>query len=473
MATAAIAESQALTFTVAGETLALSAGDVAEVIRLPALVRVPLAPRGMAGVINLRGSVVPIVSLGLLLGKGEGARSGAARIVIVDQGSPVGLIVDEVSALVPVDRVLSGEAAARFLDLDALLAREMASSDRKLRVGNVVGAAESRPVDSVGHEAFLSFDVAGQEFALPLADVREVLAVPADVAMVSRTDEAMVGVMSLRNRLLPLLSLPVLLGLEARAQAQDARIVVANIGGASVGLVVDGVRAIVRAGPDEIDPVPQVLTRGRQEAQIQAICRLEGGRRLVSILATDHLLEKGLAERLGIDGIEEDRAMEEVASAGTERFVVFQLGAENYGLPIDSVEEVVGIPDRLTRLPKAPDFIEGIMNLRGKVVPVIDQRRRFEAAAASVGRRGRIVVVRLGDAHAGFVVDSVSEVLAVPAEQLRPSPELASSGSKVIDRIANLDSEGRMVLLVDPQQLLDKAEQDLLVAMHGQAPAPS
>ena len=472
MASAAHEEVQALTFTVAGERLALPAGDVAEVIRPPALVRVPLAPPGMAGVVNLRGRVVPVLALAALLGKPEAGWSGTSRIVIIGLGSPIGLIVDAVSALVPAEDVQSGAAKARFLDLDALLAGVIGATERRQSSGKAVAAVEAQPRTVAAQQAFLGFEVAGQEFALPLGAVGEVLAFPEGIAVVPRTDEAMIGVIPLRDRLLPLLSLPVLLGLEARARAEEARIVVASVGGARIGLVVDAVRAILRAAEEEIDPVPRVLTRGRQEAQIQAICRLDGGRRLVSILSTDHLLEPGLVERLGIDTSEEDRVMDEAVSAGTEQFVVFQLGDENYGLPIDCVDEVVAIPDRLTILPKAPDFIEGIMNLRGKVVPVIDQRRRFDAPGAVDDRRGRIVVVRIGDAHAGFVVDSVSEVLAIAVEALRPSPELASRDSKVIDRIANLESEGRMVLLVDPQQLLDRAEQDMLAAMHGQ-PSPS
>jgi purine-binding chemotaxis protein CheW len=84
-----------------------------------------------------------------------------------------------------------------------------------------------------------------------------------------------------------------------------------------------------------------------------------------------------------------------------------------------------------------------------------------------------VVVVRIGKSLAGFVVDSVSEVLSVAADQLRPSPELTSKRSKVIERIANLERDGRMILLIDPQELLDRAEQDLIDAMRGTASAPS
>jgi len=105
------------------------------------------------------------------------------------------------------------------------------------------------------------------------------------------------------------------------------------------------------------------------------------------------------------------------------------------------------------------------MNLRGRVIPVSDQRQRCRFEGRGERRRERIVVVRAEDMEAGFVVDAVSEVLKVSHDQLRPTPDLAGSGSQVIDRIANIEVEGRMVLLLNPRELLDRAEKDLLAAM--------
>ena len=157
-------------------------------------------------------------------------------------------------------------------------------------------------------------------------------------------------------------------------------------------------------------------------------------------------------------------AADELLAAG-EQFIVFQLGGEEYGLPIAAVDEVVRVPNALTRLPRAPAFIEGVMNLRGRVVPIIDQRRRFKLEGQGERRRERIIVVRIDQMHAGFVVDSVSEVLRISHNQLLPTPDLAADGSQVIDRIANIEVEGRMILLLNPRELLDRAERDLLAAM--------
>lgn len=465
---------QALTISVAGERLAIPANDVSEVIRNPAVTRIPLSPPGLVGVANLRGTVIPIVSLAVLLGK-EWEASAARRVVVVGESRPVGLMVDEASALERSDKLRSSQDLVRFIDVDALMATQFGAMSKPVMAANsaLTAGTESGSSIAAPTESFFSFEIAGQEFALPLASVQEVLAVPATLAVVPRTDDAMLGAITLRGRLLPLVSLATLLGFGANSAGSSARIVVAAIGGVRVGLVVNSLRDIVRATADQIDPVPLVLTRGKQEAQIQSICRLEGGRGLMSILSTDHLFESSLAERLVAEKDYEEELMEDgAAPAATEQFVIFKLGDEDYGLPIACVTEVVASPDKLTKLPKAPTFVEGVMNLRGQIIPVIDQRRRFESATVS-DRKSRIVVVRLGKTLAGFVVDGVSEVLSVSADQLRTSPELTSKRSKVIERIANLDREGRMILLIDPQELLDRAEQELIDSMRKVASTPS
>jgi purine-binding chemotaxis protein CheW len=450
---------QALTFRVGEEKLALDAGGITEVLRTPKLRRVPLAPPALAGVANLRGAVIPVVSLAKLIGQGD-AEGG--RVIVTGGQTPVGLIVDQVSALVPAERIGSVEEPSRYLPLDALLDKAFGAVERQGRGVAFLAEAAQAQEQAAARRSLFSFETGGQTFALPLDSVREVIAMPADVAVVPRSDDAMLGVIPLRDQLLPLVSLSVLLGLGAADREGQKRIVVASAGGIRLGLVIEQVRAILHVDEDRIDPVPPVLTRGNQEAHIQAICRVGGG--LVSILSTDHLLDPALVERLA-GSRSEEKEVTEAASAESEQFVIFQLGEENYGLPIGSVVEVVRAPDRLSRLPKAPAFVEGVINIRGRVVPVIDQRRRFGSTGAH-DRRGRIILVRIGEAEAGFMVDGVSEVLRVPAAALRATPELAARGSKVIDRIANLEINGRMYLLVDPQELLDRAEQDMLAGLH-------
>jgi purine-binding chemotaxis protein CheW len=157
-----------------------------------------------------------------------------------------------------------------------------------------------------------------------------------------------------------------------------------------------------------------------------------------------------------------------VADEATEQFVVIRLGDEFYGLPILSVDEVVRRPNALTRVPHAPAFVEGVMNLRGTIVPVIDQRQRF-VIGGDKARTLRIVIVTIDGLRAGFVVDAVSEVLSIPTAEISITPELTADGAEIFDRVANIEREGRMILLIDPKALLNRAERDVLAAITARA----
>src|SRR5690348_1278092 len=114
------------------------------------------------------------------------------------------------------------------------------------------------------------------------------------------------------------------------------------------------------------------------------------------------------------------------ATAGDEQqLVVFQLGAELYGVEIARVHEIIRL-QTVTRVPRAPAFVEGVINLRGKVIPVVDLRRRFGLPMAEHTRSSRIVVVEIGEQVVGVVVDAVSEVLRVNGATVEPpSPVVA------------------------------------------------
>lgn len=443
-----------LTFRVGQERFGVPAAIVREVARIPRMTRVPHAPASLLGLGNFRGSVLPVVSFAKLADR---TADSERRVILLDTARPLALAVDEVTAL-------GGDA--KQIDIDALTARDFAPGSRKARVA--AKAAEAQAIEVEAALTLVAFAVAGQDYALPVTAVQEVLRLPADIALLPHADAVVVGSIGVRDALLPLLSLQALLGLPGERDHSRARIVVVKIGTHRIGLVVDAMHAILRVPERDIDAVPAVLARGAAEARVQAICRLDEGRRLVSVLAVEHLVREDLTQRL-LQGAEETMA-EQGAAEASEQFLLFRIGEEEFGLPIGAVVEVARPPAKLTRLPKSPAFVQGVMNLRGAVVPVIDQAQRFGATAA-IGTRRRVIVVRMGELQAGFVVDAVSEVMRIPSSALRPAPELGSEETRVFDRVANLEAAGRMVLIVSPRELLDRAERALLAKLSGKLPA--
>jgi purine-binding chemotaxis protein CheW len=156
--------------------------------------------------------------------------------------------------------------------------------------------------------------------------------------------------------------------------------------------------------------------------------------------------------------------MAEGAGSGAQEliFLVFRLGDDEFGLAIDTVVEVAQAPAQITRVPRTPKFLEGVINLRGEVLPVVDQRRRFEMPPLDSGAARRLVVVKTARHRAGIIVDAVSDVLRTAAAQLLPPPDLTDATSRLVKGVLNLEASQRMVLVLDSEELLTRAEQGLL-----------
>lgn len=471
---------QRLGFRIGEAQLAVAAETVTEVVRRPRLTRVPHAPPSLLGLTQLRGSTVPVVSLARLMGGEDAPVTSKSRLLLLDAGEPLAVAVDEVNAVTTRSggaaagsgqAWLDGQDGGALIDILALARKDLAASlgrgARRAAPESKMALAEATRAPRI---ALMTFDLAGQAYALPLEKVAEVLAMPERLSVLPGADPAMLGVLAHRGGLLPIVSLRSLLGLPGQA-ASGAQVVVARLGSAVIGFVVDRLGAILRVAPEAIAPTPAVLNRGAGEAQIQSICRLEDGRGLVSMLSTELLFRTETITQILAEAHKEVEQMSGEASGASEQIVVFTLGDEAYGLPIAAVEEVLRMPDRLTRVPRAPAFIEGVVNVRGRVVPVIDQRRRFEATGVTSDKR-RLIVTSIDGRPAAFVVDSVNEIVAAPAGSISPSPGLTADAARLFDRVVNLELDGRMILLVDPKELLDRAERDLLAAMAVDASDP-
>src|SRR5919198_4274220 len=151
-----------------------------------------------------------------------------------------------------------------------------------------------------------------------------------------------------------------------------------------------------------------------------------------------------------------------VIGGGEQQLVVFQLGAELYGVEIARVHEIIRL-QAVTRVPRAPAFVEGVINLRGKVIPVVDLRRRFGLPMAEHTRSSRIVVLEIGDQVVGFIVDGVSEVLRVNTSTVEPpSPVVAGIDSEYLNGIAKVDEQ--LIILLDLDRVLAREERRALDA---------
>ncbi len=143
-----------------------------------------------------------------------------------------------------------------------------------------------------------------------------------------------------------------------------------------------------------------------------------------------------------------------------QEFLVFTLGDEEYGIDILKVQEIRGY-DQVTRIANTPAFIKGVTNLRGVIVPIVDLRIKFSQVDVDYNDNTVVIVLNLGQRVVGIVVDGVSDVLSLTAEQIRPAPEFAVTLST--EYLTGLGALGdRMLILVNIEKLLNSEEMALL-----------
>ena len=134
------------------------------------------------------------------------------------------------------------------------------------------------------------------------------------------------------------------------------------------------------------------------------------------------------------------------------QLVTFSIDEEEVGVNILKVQEIIRIME-ITRVPRSPEFVEGVINLRGRVIPIVDLRRRFGLAAIAHDKDTRIIVIELNSLVVGFIVDAVSEVLRIPADTVEPTPPVAAGvDSEYISGVGKL--QDRLLILLDLDKLL-------------------
>lgn len=149
------------------------------------------------------------------------------------------------------------------------------------------------------------------------------------------------------------------------------------------------------------------------------------------------------------------------ALGGSDReYLTFSLGQEEYGIDILKVQEIRGY-DTVTRIANSPDFIKGVINLRGIIVPIVDMRIKFHLDHADYNEMTVVIILNVAGRVIGMVVDGVSDVITLKAEQIKPAPEFgAAIDTKYVTGVGTVDD--RMLILVDIERLLSSSDMALL-----------
>ena len=488
---------QLVTFTLDGVEFGLDIDRVQEITPRTDITPVPGAPSFVLGVINLRGTIIPVLDSRLRFHLEPAPPTAKTRIIIMNlAGQGTGLQVDAVSEVVRIEdltiretpplvagvrseylagMVTVGKRLITLIDLDKILNSSEFSQRELLLESNTTtptfGAGAENLEEALAEELpYVTFALGRESFGINLQQVEEIIEMP-PVTKVPDAPNYVLGVICLRDQVLPLLDFIQLLRVKDTADARPREMVILlNFGEAKLGIAVDEIQEIIRLREDEILPPPQTLSETETSKFEGVVVRPD---RMVSLIKVLNIIRGDDQQKIAAMGTSLlAKKSEEVQAVSSDLpLVVFRLGAEAFGLRLHEVREIIMV-GMITPVPRAPSFIDGVLNLRGEVMPVIDLRDRFGLERQAATNLSRIVITPIAGVFTGLVVDAVDEVKTVDQRKLDDPPRVTSAGANAyIQKVAKTDAG--VIFILDLQHLLSGVESQQLESFQGKKRAES
>jgi purine-binding chemotaxis protein CheW len=472
-----LSERQLVTFYLNHDEFGVDIMHVREIIRLTDVTHIPQAPSYVEGVCNLRGSILPIIDGRGRLGMPRCQRKESTRVLVVDVGGKAtGIVVDKVSEVLRVSQVDIEMPPAVIQNMDAQLLNGMVKLNDGSRIIMAINLSSMITVDQIEEfkqealqaaamrnesiakveneeDQLVTFLLEKEEYAFDIMHVKEIIRVQ-QITTVPNVPHYIEGIVAIRSQLLPIVNMRMFFGLENSKANDQSRIIIVDLGQMSVGFRVDRVSEVATVARSVIEPPPSIFSDG--EGQIRGVAKLNGGKRLLMCLNATKLLPTEILKKISGEkvttqqvAITQDRVIEE------EQLVAFKLGQEEFAIKITDVQEINRMTD-ITHMPNAPVYIDGLVNLRGNIIPALNLRRRFGLKEKLRDDITRIIIVDIDNRKTGIVVDAVSEVLRFDRSLVEEAPQIITDhlDSKYISGVGKLDGGKRMVMIIDLAQVL-------------------
>ncbi len=476
-------------FLLGGEEFALPALAIREVVSYPERVtRMPLSPPCLEGIFTLRGTAIPVVNLARIFDPAAPAADARQKIAILDYDDVlVGLVFDatgEVLRVRPEQRstvsygagrpsvvggtIMLGEGA-RLLQVlvpEALVRIDNVPQVRSLSAATKA-AERARFLRHAEARKCLCFSAGGTSFAFTMAAVQEIIPVP-ELRTSVMTGPLCKGWINFRGRAVGIVDFAALVGCAAAdAAGADRRILIARVGEELLGFLVDSVDTIIPYFDGDVLPIPLMGTR--RGAMFRGCLPRQDGPDTLFLDHANVLGDTELAEVCaGHRRIHQDEATAETgrgANAAATRkqvYLAFALGSP-WATDIGQVREIIPYADGMTRPPGTPDCVHGMLNLRQRMISVIDLRKLYDMPPVEDRSECRILVLERGDERYGVIVDRVDSIVNLPASARRPSPRLLRAGGGIVDMRADVSevlelADGTVKSLFDREAFFGKLE---------------
>lgn len=306
----------------------------------------------------------------------------------------------------------------------------------------------------------LTFMLGASEFGVEIHEVQEIRGTE-NVTPVPNAPAFVEGVMELRGKVIPVIDLRRRFSVTADS-AKNYRVLLVRVSGFLVGMLVDKIGGVLRLEPSQMQDVPEIVATQLNKEFMRGIVKV--GERVIFILNLGNILHLEEAARLHEIGEAhlEKHKQEEKKEEELVQYVMFPLGGETYGIEISRVMEI-GDMEGLTRIPYVPDFVLGVINVRGTVLWVVDIRQFFNVPKPKDMSQACVIILTSGDKTCGLLVDGAPAVKKISPQNIQPP--LSTLESAKLDYIKGEcqekqgdDDETTVYILLDAEKILTLSE---------------
>jgi purine-binding chemotaxis protein CheW len=462
---------QVLLFSVADNLYCIDSSHVDQILRVPDVTHIPMAPKIVRGMSSVKGSMVTIIDTRYLLNKDKfiPMDSQKCRIVTLEiDGVYIALLVEEIRSNVILDEeniehkssdtelicgILNiGEDLVHLIDTDKLpsIIQKYQFSTRDFSVSEK--SSEATVIKNLETENFLVFKMGNELFAVETDIVREIIVKKECTTKIPESSENTLGLITLRDEVLVAIDFRQHFNIDG-IDSNENRYIILHHNEQSVALLVDSVLEIKDFEIKSFQAIPEKF----KDRHITGVIEIED--ELISIVDKKEVLK--LISSHDTSTPKEDSELDDfdsedievISTADEIEIVTFILSNEEYAFDIDSVEEIIRYTD-ITIVPQTSDLIKGIINLRGQIIPVVSLHKRLDMKE-TLSSDSKIIISKIGPTKIGFIVDNITEIFEVSSDDIKQSENSADS---LFSDVVILENGNRIILKLDSEKLFKGPE---------------
>jgi purine-binding chemotaxis protein CheW len=475
-------------FTIDNESFGVDIANVREIVEIPEITSVPKTPDYFAGIVNLRGEIISVIDMRTRFNLPKKEFDEFSRIAVTYfKGGLVGMIVDDVSEVVRVTSDKISPTPPLLKNINTKYLKGVADTDSKetvllLNLEEIISLDKFKiekeekkltPKD-IGYEKvekkepelqIITFYIEDELYAINIKDAEEIIAVP-EITPIPQAPEFAKGVISIRGEVIPVVDLHVRFNYGDINVNEETSIIVIDVGKCKIGLLVDAISEIIRVPKKDVTSPPPTLSKDDLK-QLHGIIKIDDSdkSKIISYVSIENLFtEEEIAMLSEVSEEDESAKKMKLKTVQDGSFIVvdFKVADDIFTIPVQIIVEITKLPT-LTNVPNAPSFVEGVINLRGDVVFVIDMRKRFGFEDKEFDENTRVIIADIEGIKTGLIVDEVDMVKTIFKSQIEPAPKIVSNiENDYISSVVKVKESDDIMIMLNLFNLLNAAEKKAL-----------